>query len=106
MPDVTFVDAAGIARTVTAEAGRSLMEAARLHDVPGITAMCCGFGVCATCHVYIDEAFLDRLNPVRDKEAALLARVGQRRPTSRLSCQVRVDPALEGLRVETPVSQG
>ena len=102
MPDVTFVDAAGTARTVHAEAGRSLMEAARLNDVPGILAMCCGFCVCATCHVYIDEAFVDRLNPMRDKEAALLTRVEQRRPNSRLSCQVKVEQGFDGLRVETP----
>lgn len=68
--------------------------------------MCSGFCACATCHVYIDEAFVEQLNPIRDKEAALLAFVDHRRPNSRLSCQVRVDVAFEGMRVETPVSQG
>jgi len=106
MPRITFIDASGVSRTVEAEAGRSVMEAARLNRVPGIVAMCCGLCACATCHVYIDEAFTDRLNPVREKEAALLARVDHRRPNSRLACQVRVDPGFDGLCVETPVSQG
>ena len=106
MPQITFIDAQGTERVVEAEAGRSVMEAARLNGVPGILAMCCGFCACATCHVYIDAAFLDRLNPLRGKEAALLDGVDHRRPNSRLACQVRVDPAFDGLRIETPVSQG
>jgi 2Fe-2S ferredoxin len=106
MPRITFVDVEGAERVVDAEVGRSLMEAARLNGVPGILAMCCGFCVCATCHVHVDEVLLARLPPPGAKEAALLARVDHRRPESRLACQLRVDADFEGLRVRTPPSQG
>lgn len=106
MPLITFVDAEGRARTVDAEEGRSLMEAARLARVPGILALCGGFCACATCHVYIDEPFLGRLPRPGGREVALLGRVAQRCPNSRLSCQVRVDAGLDGMRVRTPFSQG
>jgi len=105
MPSITFLDHGGAARTVSAEAGCSLMEVARMNDIPGIDADCGGMCACATCHVYVDEAFLARLNPRTDSEEPMLEFVDDMRETSRLACQIEVTDELDGLRVTTPASQ-
>lgn len=105
MPNITFVDHLGSERTIAANAGGSLMEAARLHDVPGIDADCGGVCACATCHVYVEKAFFDRLAPPGAGEEPMLEFVDEPRPTSRLACQIRLSDDLDGMKVETPARQ-
>ena len=82
------------------------MLAALTHGVDGIVAECGGNAVCATCHVYVDDAWTSKLEPVSDDEDALLdGTAAERRPNSRLSCQIKVQPALAGLVVRIPDRQ-
>lgn len=90
---------------VIAEAGMSLMEAARMNDIPGIDADCGGVCACATCHVFVDEAFLLTVGPRTDCEEPMLEFVEDLRVNSRLACQIQVNDKLEGLIVTTPTSQ-
>ncbi len=106
MPDLIFTDCAGQTRGVSAPDGLSVMEAARQNQVPGIVAECGGVCACATCHVYVDEAWLARLDPPGPVEEALLEFLSDGRPNSRLSCQIVLTAALDGLSVRTPEHQG
>lgn len=86
--------------------GRSLMKAAVDAGVDGIAADCGGALTCATCHVYVDEAWLDRLPPPSaDEDTMLDYTAEERRPNSRLSCQIALTPALDGLCVTLPQRQ-
>jgi 2Fe-2S ferredoxin len=105
MPEITFVDYAGDRRTISAEAGLSLMEVARMNDIPGIDAECGGVCACATCHVFIDPTFRGKLNMLTDCEIPMLEFVDYATQDSRLSCQVIVTDSLDGLIVHTPESQ-
>lgn len=106
MPKVTFIDSEGAERTILAEVGYSLMEVARNNDVPGIIAECGGMCACATCHVFIDRAYLDAVGIAGADEAALLEFVDDAQTNSRLACQVAVTQQLDGVRVFTPENQG
>lgn len=107
MPIVTFVDPAGNATKLEADPGESVMSVAVRHGVPGIVGECGGNASCATCHVYVGEAFLDRLGaPSGDEEDLLDLGVSDRRPASRLSCQLRLTADCDGLVVHTPERQG
>jgi 2Fe-2S ferredoxin len=106
MVKITFVDAEGQARTVEAEPGSTVMEAAIRNDVPGIEAECGGACACATCHVYVDEAFIERLPKAEPMEEDMLDFAYDVRTSSRLSCQIRVTPEIDGLVVTTPEQQG
>jgi ferredoxin, 2Fe-2S len=82
------------------------MEAAVEANVPGIAADCGGLLTCATCHVYVREDWLDRLPPISDDEASMLAfTASPRQPRSRLSCQLVLSESLDGLVVELPPTQ-
>jgi 2Fe-2S ferredoxin len=105
MTRITFIDQAGTERTIEAREGSTLKDAALEHDIPGIDADCGGVCACATCHVFIDEAFWPVVGPPGECEAPMLEFLDEVRPTSRLSCQIEVTPALDGLRVGTPISQ-
>ena len=105
MPKITFEQADGSAVEVDARSGESLMEAAIDNDVAGIIAECGGACSCATCHVYVDPAWADRLPPPDPLEDGMLDCVLDRQATSRLSCQIRVDDPLEGMRVRVPAEQ-
>ena len=106
MPTVTYKLFDGGERTHAVEDGSSVMLGAILNNVPGIMAECGGSCSCATCHVYVDEAFLDRLPAADPVEDELLEGVAaERRPNSRLSCQITVTPALDGLVVHIPERQ-
>jgi 2Fe-2S ferredoxin len=105
MPKVTFTDHAGTVRTVDAEPGESVMQAARRHNVPGIDADCGGKCACATCHVYVDEAWMPKVGGRGETEDSMLAFAPGVAGNSRLSCQIKVTPELDGLRVTTPESQ-
>lgn len=103
MPSIVFVLPGGAERRVTVATGTNVMHAAVDHDVPGIVGECGGCTSCATCHVWVDPAWIDRLPPADEVEDDLLGFAeAERRPTSRLGCQIAVDDALDGLRVEVP----
>ena len=105
MPTLIFIDHEGEERSVDATVGESVMEAAVKNSVPGIVAECGGACACATCHVYIDEACTDRLEPAGETEQSMLEFAGDVQPNSRLSCQIMVSEGLDGLRITTPESQ-
>lgn len=88
-----------------AKAGQSLMASAKAAGVPGIVAECGGSMVCGTCHVFIDADWCARLPPAGSMEADLITYGMHPRDTSRLSCQITVTEAMEGLQLEIPPSQ-
>jgi 2Fe-2S ferredoxin len=107
MPVVTYILRDGERREIDVSAGVSVMEAAIQNNVRGIDAECGGCLSCATCHVYIDTSSTAELELPDDPELELLDGVAaQRRPESRLSCQLVVLPAMEGLVVRIPPKQG
>lgn len=106
MVGIVFVSADGGEREVEAPVGATVMLAAIRNDIRGIDAECGGSLNCATCHVYLDPACLPLVPGPSDDEAALLAHVSaERRPTSRLSCQIAIAPGLPRLRVALPEHQ-
>lgn len=106
MPHVSYIEPTGETRTVDVPVGTTLMVAAVKNGVDGIIGECGGVCMCATCHVYVREEFLDRLPPILDTEEAVLdVTNAERLPNSRLSCQIRMTEALEGITVEIPPSQ-
>lgn len=108
MPTVIFhpFDQAEQAVTIDVPQGMSVMNAAVQNGLEGIVGECGGCCACATCHVYVDERFLDRLAPMGDVEADLLTvTASERKPNSRLSCQIAVTDELDGLVVYLPESQ-
>lgn len=106
MPKVTFIAAGGQTRTIDIPAGWTLMEGAVQNDVREIAAECGGGCACATCHVFIDPAWHARLGPCAAAEEDLLECTAvPRTPDSRLSCQVRLTPELDGLVVRLPERQ-
>ena len=105
MPKVTYIDHTGQERTVEAREGASVMETAVRNDIPGIDADCGGACACATCHVYVDEAFMALVGEPQSMEQSMLDFAEDVRPNSRLSCQIQITAALDGLRVTTPENQ-
>ena len=106
MPSITFTDSQGSSRTVDGEAGSTVMETAIRHKIPEIVAECGGACACATCHVYVDEAYMAAVGKPSGMEEDMLDFAYEVKPNSRLSCQIRVTPALDGLRILTPDRQG
>jgi ferredoxin, 2Fe-2S len=106
MINITYIDAEGMARTVEAEEGATVMETAIRNGVPGIEAECGGACSCATCHVYVDEEWEAATGQPQPMEEDMLDFAFDVRPNSRLSCQIRVRPELDGLVVHTPTRQG
>jgi 2Fe-2S ferredoxin len=104
-PKVTYVESSGKAHTIEVKEGWSLMEGAVKHLVPGIDADCGGACACATCQVYVDPAWQGKLPPKSDMEEAMLDFAQERKPSSRLSCQLRMTAALDGIVVHLPKSQ-
>ncbi len=107
MARVTYIEHDGTSHTVEVAAGESVMRGALEHDVPGIIAECGGGLACATCHCYVDEAWADRAGTPtsQDERDMLEMTASQVRPTSRLSCQIEVTEALDGLVVHLPEAQ-
>lgn len=105
MPRVTFVDPAGAEHNVEGENGQSLMQVAKNNDIDGIVAECGGSCACATCHVYVGEAWRDVVGGPSADESDMLDFAYERRPESRLSCQIRLRPELDGLVVQVPERQ-
>ncbi|NWG46094.1 MAG: 2Fe-2S iron-sulfur cluster binding domain-containing protein [Alphaproteobacteria bacterium] len=105
MPKITYIDHAGKERTIEVPVGLTVMEGAVKNNVPGIDADCGGACACATCHVYVDERFMDKVGKAEGMETSMLDFAEDVAPNSRLSCQIRVTPELDGLVVRTPKSQ-
>lgn len=99
MPKITFVGSDGSASDVDATVGHTLMETAVDNSITGMVAECGGACACATCHAYIADDWLGRLPEMDDMEDAMLESAMDRRANSRLSCQIEVTDALEGLTV-------
>lgn len=105
MVKVLFKDQAGNESSVEAAAGVSLMQAAVSNGVPGIDADCGGSCSCATCHVYVATAWLNKLNAMSPNEDAMLGLSADRQENSRLSCQIELSEELDGIEVTTPEFQ-
>lgn len=106
MPDITLIAPDGTEHGFEAPDGVSLMAAATGFGVPGILADCGGSASCGTCHVIVDPAWADRLPPPENVERMVLEGTAvPAGPTSRLSCQIRLTPALQGLVVRLPERQ-
>jgi len=99
MPKLIVVNRDGAEQTVEGDKGLSVMEVIRDHSIDELLALCGGCCSCATCHVYVDPAFADALPAMSEDENDLLDSSDHRNETSRLSCQVVLSDALDGLRV-------
>jgi 2Fe-2S ferredoxin len=105
MAKITFIQPDGTEQVVDAQNGMTVMEEAKKNMVEGIEAECGGACACATCHVYVDEAWFDRTGGPSEMEEDMLDFAFDVRPTSRLSCQIKVTDALDGLLLRVPEKQ-
>ena len=105
MAKIIYVDHDGTERTVEATNGESVMESAIKNSIPGIDADCGGACACATCHVYVDEAFMEKVGSPEDMEQSMLEFAENVQANSRLSCQISVSDELDGLIGTSPESQ-
>jgi ferredoxin, 2Fe-2S len=106
MTEIRFISATGTDIVVAARDGESVMHAAILNDVPGIVAECGGSMMCATCHCYVDPAWLSKMPPPSEAEKEMLAcAASEVTEASRLSCQIKVGPELDGLVIRLPEGQ-
>ena len=105
MTKLTYIAHDGTRFDVEAENGSTVMENAIRNAVPGIEAECGGACACATCHVYVDEAWREKVGPPSPMEEDMLDFGFDVRPNSRLSCQIKVSDELDGLTVSTPERQ-
>ena len=105
MTKITYTDQQGNSKTFDVENGLSVMEGAIQNDVPGIDADCGGSMACATCHVYVEEKWLDKLPKAEDGEVDMIDMAFEPKKNSRLSCQLIVTDELDGLKVTTPEKQ-
>jgi 2Fe-2S ferredoxin len=106
MARITYIGNDGTTYEVEAANGSTVMENAIRNDVPGIVAECGGACACATCHVYVDEAWTEIVGHPEPMEEDMLDFAADVRPNSRLSCQIRVRDELDGLVVRVPERQG
>lgn len=105
MTKIIYIDHEGTEREIDAKNGETVMETAIKNSIPGIDADCGGACACATCHVYVDEAFMEKVGSPEDMEQSMLDFAENVQPNSRLCCQISVSDDLDGLRVTTPESQ-
>ena len=106
MPNITFIEANGTTTPLDVPDGWSLMQAATANGVEGILGECGGSCACATCHCYVDDLMAKVLAPASAAELDMLANVAaERRPNSRLACQIKASAALEGGCVTLPDTQ-
>ena len=106
MPKITYIEHDGKTHTVEAQNGTTVMENAIKNGVPGIVAECGGACSCATCHVHVAEEWMEKVGKPSPMEEDMLDFAFDVRPTSRLSCQIKVTDELDGLVVHTPEQQG
>lgn len=105
MAKITYIEDDGTEYVLDVDPGQSVMQGAVYNNVLGILAECGGACSCGTCHVYVDPAWVDRLDEVQEMEAAMLEDVCDGQPNSRLSCQIPVTEELDGLVVRLPERQ-
>jgi len=107
MPRVTYIEFNGAEHTVEVPVGTTLMRGAVDNNVPGIDADCGGQCACATCHVYVDAAWLDKtgLPESGSQEATMLSFAAAAQPNSRLSCQIKMQQELAGIALRMPEGQ-
>ena len=106
MPKITFIEHDGTVHTVEAELGSTVMETALKNGIAGIVAECGGGCTCATCLVHVDEKWFPIVGPPSEEENQMIDTAFEVTETSRLSCQIKVTEALDGLIVRTPSYQG
>lgn len=106
MPKITFIEANGTVHETEAEIGATVMETAIMNGVPGIIAECGGACTCATCHCYVDDAWTEVVGGPSVMEEDMLDFAFEVKPTSRLSCQIKVKDTLDGLIMHVPRRQG
>ena len=105
MPKVTYKDHQGTSKTIEVESGLSVMEGAIQKEISGIDADCGGSMACATCHVYVDDKWFDKIPKAEDAEIDMIDMAFEPKKNSRLSCQIIVNEELDGLVVTTPEKQ-
>lgn len=105
MGTVTFIAADGEIHEVEVADGESLMEAATANLVPGIDGDCGGVCACATCHIHVEPAWVDKLAVMADDENTMLELTDARDQQSRLGCQIKMSPELDGITVRLPLGQ-
>lgn len=106
MPKITYIEQNGTEHVVEADEGVSVMEAAVKNMVPGIDADCGGACACATCHVYVDDAWAAKIGKAEAMEESMLDFAYEPKENSRLSCQISIKAELDGLIVRLPEFQG
>ena len=105
MPKIIYTDYQGNSKTIEVDNGLTVMEGAIQNDIPGIDADCGGSMACATCHVYVEEKWLDKVPKAEEAEIDMIDMAHEPKKNSRLSCQIIVTDELEGLKVTTPDKQ-
>ena len=105
MPKITYNDFQGNSKTIEVDKGLSVMEGAIQKDIPGIDADCGGSMACATCHVYVEDKWFDKIPKAEDAENDMIDMAFNPKKNSRLSCQIIVSDELDGLEVTTPEKQ-
>jgi 2Fe-2S ferredoxin len=105
MTKIIFIDSQGEKKSIEVENGLTVMEGAVQNNIPEIDADCGGSMACATCHVYVQDDWYDKLNKCEDAEQDMIDMAFEPKKNSRLSCQIIVNENLEGLVVTTPKQQ-
>jgi len=105
MPKITYIEHSGKSHVVDVPNELSVMEGAVQNNIPGITADCGGACACATCHVYVDEKWFDKLKKKDEAEQDMLDMAFEPNKFSRLSCQISVSDELDGMAVKIPSKQ-
>ena len=105
MPKITYKDFQGNSKTIEVENGLTVMEGAIQNNIPGIDADCGGSMACATCHVYVEEKWLNKIQKAEEAEEDMIDMAFEPKKNSRLSCQLIISEELDGLIVTTPSKQ-
>ena len=105
MPKITYIEQNGNSKTIEVNNGLTVMEGAVQNNIPGIDADCGGSMACATCHVYVEEKWFDKILKAEEGEIDMIDMAFEPKKNSRLSCQIIVGDELDGLVVTTPEKQ-
>ena len=105
MAKITYTDQQGNSKTINVENGLSVMEGAIQNNIPGIDADCGGSMACATCHVYVEEKWFNKISKAEEAEVDMIDMAYEPKKNSRLSCQLIVTDEMDGLEVTTPEKQ-
>ncbi len=105
MPKITYIEHSGAEHVVDVAIGKTVMQGAVDNNIPGIDADCGGECACATCHVFVDPAWEAKTGTANEQEASMLSFAATKQDNSRLSCQIEVTAALDGLVVRMPEAQ-